>query len=191
LVRPDPVAQALRLGGDGRRGFRPGVLEQPDRDLAVLAVRPAADDPALPPGRGADVPGPVEQRGGVLADVPGPVAPAHRGGVQGGQQRRPRPGGRRRVLVGRQHDAWRAVQVDLGDLQLIQRLLDLPGRPAGPPLQIGPRGGSEPVQPAAGQLGPGGGRRRPGLVRRGGPGELAGSPSSARAAAYDEALGRQ
>jgi methionyl-tRNA synthetase len=191
FVGPDPVAQALRLGGDGRRGFRPGVLEQPDRDLAVLAVRPAADDPALPPGRGADVPGPVEQRGGVLADVPGPVAPAHRGGVQGGQQRRPRPGVRRRVLVGRQHDARRAVQVDLGDLQLIQCLLDLPGRPAGPPLQVGPRGGAEPVQPAAGQLGPGGGRRRPGLVRRGGPGELAGGPPSARAAAHDESLGRQ
>jgi methionyl-tRNA synthetase len=191
LVRPDPVAQALRLGGDGRGGLRPGVLEQPDRDLAVLAVRPAADDTAVPPGRGADVPGPVEQRGGVLADVPGPVAPAHRGGVQGGQQRRPRPGGRRRVLVGRQHDARSAVQVDVGGLQLVQRLPDLPGRPAGPPLQVSPRGGAEPVQPAAGQLGPGGGGRRPGLVRRDDPGELAGGPPSARAAAHDESLGRQ
>ena len=116
---PDPVAEPLRFGGDRRRSLGADVLEQPDRDLAVLAVRPAADNPAVPPGRGADVPGPVEQGRRVLADVPAPFAPAHRGGVKGGQQRCPRAhvvhrrGAR---LVGGEHDARRAVQVHLGDL---------------------------------------------------------------------------
>ena len=88
---PDPLAEPLGLGCDRRGGLGSGVLEEPDHDLAVLALRPAADDPAVPPGRGADVAGPVEQRRGVLADVPAALAPAHGGGVQGGQQRRPRP----------------------------------------------------------------------------------------------------
>src|ERR1039457_2058168 len=91
-VLADPGAEPLRLGGDGRLRLRPGVLEQPDRDLAVRALRPAADDPAVPPDRGPDVPGPVEQGRPVLTDVPGPVAPAHRGWVEGGQQSRPRFG---------------------------------------------------------------------------------------------------
>ena len=52
----DPLSEPLGLLGDRRRGFRTGVLEQPDHDLAVLALGPATDDPAVPPGRGADVP---------------------------------------------------------------------------------------------------------------------------------------
>jgi methionyl-tRNA synthetase len=55
-VGPDPLAEPLRFGGDRRRSLGADVLEQPDRDLAVLALRPAADNPAVPPGRGADVP---------------------------------------------------------------------------------------------------------------------------------------
>src|SRR5580704_10362707 len=191
---PDPLGEPPGLGCYGRGGLGPDVLEQPDRDLAVLALGPAADDPAVPPGRRADVPGPVEQYGRVLTDVPGPVAPAHRGGVEGGQQRRPRFGGYRFVqgrLVGGQHDALGPAQVYLDDLQLIQRLPDLPARPAGPPLQVRRPDRAEPEQPPAGQLGPRGGGRRPRLVPGGEPGELAGGPSAARAAAHDETFGRQ
>src|SRR5580700_3175131 len=121
-VGADPLAEPLRLGVQGRRGLGADVLEQPDRDLAVLALRPAAHDPAVPPGRRADVPGPVEQGRPVLADVPGALAPAHRGGVESGQQRRRGPGSGRpgctgRSRVGGEHDAGCAVQVDLGDVQ--------------------------------------------------------------------------
>jgi methionyl-tRNA synthetase len=165
-VLADPRAQPLGFGGEGGAGLGAGVLEQPHRDLAVRAVRPAAHDPAVPPGRRADVPGPVEQGGRVPAHVPAPLTPAHRGGIEGGQQRRPRFRGGGRFLVGGEHDACRPVQVHLGHLQLAQRLPDLRGRPAGPPLQVGRGGRAEREQPAAGQLGPGGGRRRPGLIRR-------------------------
>ncbi len=55
-ARADPLAEPLGFGGYRRRSLGADVLEQPDRDLAVLALRPAADNPAVPPGRGADVP---------------------------------------------------------------------------------------------------------------------------------------
>ena len=57
---PDPFPEPPRLGGYRGGGFGPDVLQQPDRDLAVLALRPAAHDAAIPPGRRADVPGSVE-----------------------------------------------------------------------------------------------------------------------------------
>jgi hypothetical protein len=63
----------------------------------------------------------------MIADVPGSFAPAHGGGVQGGQQRRPRFAGRRHLLIARQHDPGRAVEIDLRDVQLTERLLDLRG----------------------------------------------------------------
>ncbi len=84
------------------------------------------------------------------------------------------------------------MQIHLGHVQLGQRLPDLPGPQAGPPLQVGDEGGAERGQPAASKLRAGGGR--PGIwppVSVGGPGELAGGPSAARAAAHDVPLGGQ
>src|ERR1035437_4784628 len=101
----DPGAEPLRLGGDGRLRLRPGVLEQPDRDLAVAVLRPAAHDPAVPPDRGTDVPPPAEQGRPAPTTIPGPVAPADPGAGEGWQERRPRFAARGLVLVGGQHDA--------------------------------------------------------------------------------------
>src|SRR5271156_4905166 len=153
---PDPLAKPLGLGGYRGRGFGPGVLEQPDRDLPVLALCPAAHDPAVPPSRRADVARPVEQGRGVLAHVPGSLAPAHGGGVQRGQQRRPGLGGGGRGLVAGQQYAGRAAEVHLGEVQRAHRLPDLACGPARPPLQVGQRGRAERGQPPPGQFGPGG-----------------------------------
>ena len=53
---PIRVAELFRFGRYRGGGLGPGVLEQPDRDLAVRSLGPAAHDPAVPPGRRADVP---------------------------------------------------------------------------------------------------------------------------------------
>src|ERR1700722_16223946 len=135
-ARSDPRTEPFGLGGYRGLGFGPDVLEQPDRDLPVLALRPATHDPAVPPGRRAYVAGPVEQGRGVLAHVPGPLTPAHGGGVQRGQQRRPGLGGGgrgRRGLVAGQQDAGRAAEVHLGEAQRAHRLPGLARGPAGTP----------------------------------------------------------
>ena len=85
----------------------------------------------------------------MLADVPGPLPPAHGAGVQGGQQRRPRLGGFGLRMVIGQQDAGRAGQVDLSDVERVQRPPDLRGRPAGPSLQVGGQGRAEGGQPPA------------------------------------------
>src|SRR6266705_4099507 len=76
LFQPSPAAgprgepHAVKGGGNplggGMRcadGVGPGVLEEPADNIAVTVLRPAADDPAVPPQRRADVAGPVEQPG--------------------------------------------------------------------------------------------------------------------------------
>src|SRR5437764_15025203 len=61
---PYPPRQPRRLGLHRRRGLASALVrQQPPGDLAVRALGPAADDPAVPPHRGADVAAAVEETG--------------------------------------------------------------------------------------------------------------------------------
>src|SRR4051794_40718326 len=83
----DPLAQPLRLREHGVLGLGADVLEQPHDDLAaVLALRPAAHDPAVGPDRRADVAAAIEAHRAVLAEIPRALLPAHRRGIERRQQ---------------------------------------------------------------------------------------------------------
>ena len=80
-----------------------------DLDDAGVVLHPAADDPAVPPGRRAGVAVGVEQVRRVLAEVEAALLPAHHRRVEHRQQRRPRLDVVLRVDVVRQHPAGPAT----------------------------------------------------------------------------------
>src|ERR687896_534422 len=93
-----PPVQPLRLALHGPQPVRADVLQHLELHGAALVLAPAAHDPPVPPDRGAGVPGRVEDLLLVRPEVPAALVPAHRGGVEWRQQRRPRldrlgPGG--------------------------------------------------------------------------------------------------
>src|SRR5687767_3937229 len=92
-ARLDDLAfeRLLQLPGGGLdlgEGAPGAVVEEADRDRAVLAAGPGPDHAAVAPDRGRDVAAVVEQGG-----VPGGIAPrpavraGHRGGVERWEQR--------------------------------------------------------------------------------------------------------
>src|ERR687895_504941 len=85
-----PPAQPLRLALHGPQPVRADVLQHLELQGAALVLAPAAHDPPVPPDRGARVPGRVEDLLLVRPEVPAALVPAHRGGVEWRQQRRPR-----------------------------------------------------------------------------------------------------
>src|SRR5207248_10696898 len=151
--RAEPPREPVRPLLDRAVRFGADVLEEPEGDLAVRALGPAADDAAIGPDRRPDVATAVEERGAVRAQVPVARGPAHRGRVEGREERDPRLGFRYRFEVVRERDADDALKVDLGRAERGERLLGLARGPAGPPLQVGDRRWAERAQPAAGQFG--------------------------------------
>ena len=148
---PSQRVESIGLGLDGGRALRPDVLEEPDRDLAVGALAPAADDPAVGPDRRPGVPVRVEQRRPMLAEVPVAVGPAHDRRVEGREE-----GHRGRAVVRPipvmpalgldivgEDPAPAVVELDLDRPDLGQRPADLGDRPAGPPLEVANRAGTE------------------------------------------------
>ena len=154
----DQVADAFGGGVDGRGGPPADVLEEAVDDLAVLALGPAADDPAVAPDRGSGVAHVVEARQPVVTEIPLPLLPTHGGGVERGQQRHPRLGlaDADGVEIVGEHEADAAVvELDLGWLDVGQGLLGVAEAPTRPPFEIGDGARTEGTQPAARKLGSG------------------------------------
>ena len=86
-------------------GLRADILEEMECDLAIVALRPAADDAPVDPDRRAGVAGAVEQRRAIPTEVPVAIGPAHGRGVESGKERDPRLGRRARLEVIGQHVA--------------------------------------------------------------------------------------
>ena len=89
------VAEHRREGGSptGRRSSvasLPMSVEQADDDLAVVELRPAADDPAVGPDRRTGIAIDVEQPLTVRPEVEVAVLPAHRRRVERRKERHPR-----------------------------------------------------------------------------------------------------
>ncbi|MNW53067.1 hypothetical protein D3C74_306140 [compost metagenome] len=134
-------------------------------------------------------------------EVPVAVLPAHRGGVERGQQRdvpgrstETRPG---RQLGRAQHDPGaEPLELDLADVEGCDRCPRLPQVPPGPPLEVRQGRGPERLEP-----GPREPHARLGLVDLrdaagqpvldGPPQEAVGRPAAGRLAAHDPPLGRQ
>src|SRR4051812_29895396 len=122
----DDVGEAGGLLLHGGRSLLADVVEDPDRDLAVFALGPAADNAAVTPESRPGVAHVVEQRRPVIAQVPSPLLPAHGCGVERRQERHPRL---RRAdgagVVGEQQAHGAALQLHLLRLHGRQRLLGL------------------------------------------------------------------
>ena len=107
-----PSSQAVSssaFASSARRAAARHVLGRDDLDLAVVALAPDADDPAVPPGCRAAVAVAVEDLVDVGSEVEAALLPTHGRGVERGQQRRPGPGSPTRVEVVRQQPAGVAV----------------------------------------------------------------------------------
>ena len=200
LTLAGPIQSARRAASRSiaRLRLRADVLEQPQCDLATGAsLRPAADDAAVDPDGRPGVAVAVEQRRAVRAEVPVAGGPAHRRGVERGQERDPRLGPLARVrVIGEDVADASVVKVDLDGIDRLQRLLRRRDRPAGPPLDVVARARPEGPKPAADELRPrivdrhlGDPVGKPALDRA--PAELAPDPGAARAAAPDPAVQRE
>ena len=110
----DPGAQALGLGVDRGAGVAADVLGQAERDLAVAALAPAADDASAPPDRRPGVAVRVEERRAVRAEVPPRSFQPIVVGSSVGNSAADGLGRRRRLEIVREHVAGRAAEVDHG-----------------------------------------------------------------------------
>src|ERR687892_1322474 len=108
-----PLRQSLRLALHGPVPVRADVLQHLELHRAALVLAPAAHDPPVPPDRGAGVSGRVEDLLLVRPEVPAALVPAHRGGVEWRQKRRPRLDRLGRLEVVRQQVARLPVEFDL------------------------------------------------------------------------------
>ncbi len=151
--------------------------------------------------RRADVPRRVEELLAVRTEVPVTVLPAHRGGVERGQQRdvtgsvaEARPG--RQLGRAQHHSCTEPLELDLTDVERRDRCARLPQVPPCPPLEVRNGRGAERLEPDLREP-----HARLGLVDRrdaarqpvldGPPQEAVGRPAAGRLAAHDPPLGRQ
>src|ERR671919_3013625 len=147
-----PPAQPLRLALHASQPVCADVLQHLELQGAALVLAPAAHDPPVPPDRGARVPCRVEDLLLVRPEVPGALVPAHRGGVERRQQRRPRLDRLGRLEVVRQQEARLPVELDLHGADVREGRANGLHRRSEPPLQVGGRAGPEGAQPALHEL---------------------------------------
>ncbi len=126
--------------------------QQGHPDRAGRVLHPAADDPSVHPGGGADVAVAVEQSRGMGPEIETPLLPAHHRRVEHGEQRDPRARiGHRLQVVGEHPAGAAAVQGHLDRGHIRQRTAyGALGRPQ-PPHQVGLGAGAEGAQPATDQ----------------------------------------
>ena len=151
----EPVGEPCRLGVDQPAGGGIDPVEQADDHRAVGSLTPGADDPARHQHRVPGVADGVEQlRHHPGVEVPVALLPAHDGGIEAGQQRRPLPVDRLGGLgvVGRQPAGRAFVEDDPDGTDCRQCLGDRLLGETGPPPEVGHRPRPEPPQPPSHQI---------------------------------------